>query len=321
MRPADEGSSWLSAHVAHPGGSYTEAGDDVVREVVWPFVERLRSDQIGGDFFFVRYRDQQAHVRLRLRVERGRLDDVADRLVAFVRAVPRRRGGAEGGDAGPVVLDVSWVPYTPEVQRYGGARGVAIAERVFVSSSEASVSLLRGVAGRDRSVRLGRAVVALVLLLAAFTECVEDAVRLADLYDRGYRETAWGGLQPPPDAEIERQFENAYARQSDTLARVVREAWACCVAGEGLPPELESYRVALHQARRELRDAGLMPRPTAPTAGAWSPQLLHILLSYAHMHNNRLGVTPAEESYVGYLVARALTRAGERLPAQSRIVG
>jgi hypothetical protein len=73
----------------------------------------------------------------------------------------------------------------------------------------------------------------------------------------------------------------------------------------------------MREIREELRalfDQGrVLVGGQVPTewVRAWQP----LVPSYLHMMNNRLGITIQEESYLGYLVTRALGRPAEALRA------
>lgn len=138
------GSDWLYAKI-YCGES---TADRVLRDAVAPVV---REAQARGDlqhWFFIRYRDSDTHVRVRFRGEPARL--VGNVLPALERALaPLVAIGA----ARKLVLDT----YDREIERYGGERGIELAEQIFWRDSEAVlgiVELLDGDAGADARWRL-----------------------------------------------------------------------------------------------------------------------------------------------------------------------
>ncbi|MFE0460217.1 lantibiotic dehydratase [Kitasatospora sp. NPDC058965] len=85
-------------------------------------------------WFYLRYRDPQHHLRLRLRAAaQADTGPLLDELHTWFRDL---RGA---GLAGRLTLD----GYDPEVERYGGPDLMPYAERAFQADSEASIRLLR----------------------------------------------------------------------------------------------------------------------------------------------------------------------------------
>ncbi|MGE5186501.1 MAG: lantibiotic dehydratase [Acidobacteriota bacterium] len=112
------GSRWLYAKLY--GG--VAGADRVLRDVIAPMVR-------GGEaWFFVRYRDPDPHLRVRW------CDREAGELIDELRS----RLADAGEPCWRVVLDT----YEREVERYGGPRGIELAEQVFAADSEAVLSLL-----------------------------------------------------------------------------------------------------------------------------------------------------------------------------------
>ncbi len=111
------GSRWLFAKLY--GGA--AGADRVLRDVIAPLVTP------GEPWFFVRYADPEAHLRVRwhgdpelkMRELRARLE-------------------AAGEPCWRVALDT----YEREVERYGGLRGVELAEQVFAADSDAVLAIL-----------------------------------------------------------------------------------------------------------------------------------------------------------------------------------
>src|ERR1700722_9423717 len=56
-------SEWISAHLFFDGGTYSTLSDDVILDVVKPFLASYSSVQ----WFFVRYDEEGPHVRLRVK--------------------------------------------------------------------------------------------------------------------------------------------------------------------------------------------------------------------------------------------------------------
>jgi thiopeptide-type bacteriocin biosynthesis protein len=109
--------------------------DTVLTEVVAPLRDRLIAPGVAEHWFFVRYADPDSHLRIRFFGSPERLHElVLPELLDAMEPVVR------DGLAWRLSLDT----YEREVERYGGAQGVLIAERIFHADSDAVVDILSG---------------------------------------------------------------------------------------------------------------------------------------------------------------------------------
>jgi len=285
----------------------------MILEVAAPFIGRAETEGWIDGSFFIRFRDTGPHVRLRVHTVGDGLDAVVrEAFVAHARTIWPE---VTVGDAPPVatgrqpgeVLSIRWLPYIAEEERYGGRAGVSVAERVFAASSRAACGLLRKIDPALRDSRLGKALLAMLVLIHAVAPDAAAAAGFADVYSSANlrifaREEGasvhWSGA-----------FDAAYARQAETLGEYVIETWTRLLTRDPVIPELDRYREDLADpvdallalaATGSLRQYG--GRVTAP-----GEVLRRIVPSYVHMMNNRLGVTIQEEAYLAYLIRRALS--------------
>jgi lantibiotic biosynthesis protein len=122
------GSEWLYAKL------YTGPAtvDQVLRDVVQPVVEAVLRTGAADRWFFVRYGDPDWHLRLRFHGRPARLHgEVLPALEAAAATL------LDDGRLWRVQLDT----YEREVERYGGAEGIDLAERLFHADSEAVLAL------------------------------------------------------------------------------------------------------------------------------------------------------------------------------------
>lgn len=244
-------SPWLSARLyAHPDRHTTILTDHLPR--------LLSAWDHPVQWWFLRYRDPQPHLRLRLKAPDG-YGRAAERVGAWATDLRRR------GLVNQLLLDT----YYPEVGRYGNGEVLAAAEAVFVADSSAAVAQMAAAAGGDLNPQ-ALCAASLVDLAIALTGSVanglqwlvdqvkrqatpalprdlhDDAIRLANPHDGGAGLRALRGGQP------------------------VAAAWA-------------QRRTALAGYRQQL-DATFQPDPTP------------VLASLLHMHHARvLGVEPDSE--------------------------
>jgi thiopeptide-type bacteriocin biosynthesis protein len=123
------GSEWLYAKL-YTG---TATADGVLREVVAPLVRGVLDTGAADGWFFIRYGDPDWHLRLRFHGDPARLHtEVLPALQAAVNPL------LNDGRLWRVQLDT----YECEVERYGGAEGIALAERLFHTDSEAVLKMV-----------------------------------------------------------------------------------------------------------------------------------------------------------------------------------
>ncbi len=142
---------WLSAHV-----SYHDWPDRLLTDCIQPLVDELGRAGSLQRFFFVRYADGGPHVRLRFggaeaELERRVAPVVSRHLGAYLTACPAGSILAKPGSPftarqAPEKWRAnntwSWVPYEPELARYGDVVGVDIAEEHFDFSSRQALQLI-----------------------------------------------------------------------------------------------------------------------------------------------------------------------------------
>ncbi|HKV11458.1 MAG TPA: thiopeptide-type bacteriocin biosynthesis protein, partial [Thermoanaerobaculia bacterium] len=196
--------------------------------------------------------------------------------------------------------------YEPEVERYGGPWGLALAEELFHHQSETALALLAKIPPGTRPQRLGKGLLAMLVLLFLYRGERGAAAELARSYGTDYLKI-WAR-----DAEEQEHwlqtFEEAFDRQADRLADYVESAWEALESGGELTPELDAYRRDMEDVARRLRELFDQGRLLldAQTATDWDDHVRWIVPSYIHMMNNRLGVTIQEESYLSVLIAGTL---------------
>ncbi|WP_329684651.1 thiopeptide-type bacteriocin biosynthesis protein [Longimicrobium sp.] len=319
--PADR--EWLSVYLFFNGWIYDPACDRVVVDVVEPFVRRCQREGWVDQHFYIRYSEFGPHVRLRFL---GRPDVLAGEvwpaLVEHLRAHnpavevdarPEQPSVPQRGEGDPVlVTHVARVEYEPETERYGGPDALRVSERVFEVSSDAAYALTAKMTP-ERSSRLGKGLLSMVVLVHVFCEQRERGAAFSQMYSTNYLRSLVreeGGR----DAWME-AFDQGFSQQSETLVEYVDAIWEAMDDGDSLSDTLDAYADGMRRHRDALRalfDAGRV-QVMGETATDWQRAVSGIAPSYVHMMNNRLGITLQEESYLGYLITRALGRPAEAL--------
>jgi thiopeptide-type bacteriocin biosynthesis protein len=217
-----------------------------------------------------------------------------------------------------ILSSIRWVPYQPEFARYGGQRGVELAETLFFQSSEAAFDIIRHLCDKERPSRLGKGLLAMLSALHVFFPNSRTASSFASRYAAGYLSHLVRDDHRLVYA-LKTAFHNGYNRQAETLSAYVETAWLCLNGSGALPRELHVYHERLKVVQMQfdlLARRGLLLSPSGPFA---SPEAaaLRIVPSYVHMMSNRLGISIPEEAYLAHLIANTLNRQAERsiLPA------
>lgn len=123
------GSEWLYAKL------YTGTGtaDHVLRDVVAPLVSELRESGAVDRWFYIRYADPDQHLRVRFHGDPQRL--AAEALPAVhAAAAPLLDDGR--------IAKIAFDTYDREIERYGGAEGIELAETLFHADSQAVLDIV-----------------------------------------------------------------------------------------------------------------------------------------------------------------------------------
>ncbi|MGI5128865.1 thiopeptide-type bacteriocin biosynthesis protein [Pseudonocardia sp. CA-107938] len=144
------------------------AADTVVTRAA-DLARRLRATGTATGWFYLRYGEGGHHVRVRIRPAEG----AADAVVAALRALGRELR------AEALVSRVVMDDYVPEVARYGGAAGLALAEELFVADSDDVARVIAaGTAEADRLYRTVADMVAWCDALFADPASAQEFLRL-----------------------------------------------------------------------------------------------------------------------------------------------
>lgn len=298
---------WTSIHV-HLEGSATPVADlygpvcdSVLTGLVAPLAVRLRRDGRVARMFFVRYGWAGPHVRLRFLAphrDQGSLFDVVVQACRNFDFPIRPEAHT---------LDPRRAAYEPEFDRYCGTTGVALAERLFDASSTLALELLPLIAAEGKSdseLRLGLGVVSIVLLVRALLGDDEPA-NIAWFLSQ-YSAGGLGRLDADRREEATRWVDETAAHQDRlyTALAPVLEGGPHALLPEpfaGAVSNFAEVRTGLIAAWRD-RPLWIYGALTRDPRDA----LRRLTSSYLHMHLNRLGIAPWNESVVCAIAARAI---------------
>jgi thiopeptide-type bacteriocin biosynthesis protein len=239
-----------------------------LREVIGPCVREAISAGAADRWFFIRYSDPAPHLRLRLHGD-------AETLQRAVWPALQKAIGPwlDEGRIWRVVLDT----YEREVERYGGAEGIVLAERLFHADSEAVLEIVElldpGDAGLDERWRL---------TLCGMDRLLDDlGIELGARRSMLSEARAAFGKEFRSDRALDRQIGEKFRKERPNLSDLLDPVRK----GEDSPlgPGLE----ILGQRSERLRPI-VADLKSCEAACRLSGTRHEIAMSYLHMHANRL---------------------------------
>jgi lantibiotic biosynthesis protein len=256
------GSEWLYAKL------YTGTGtaDQLLNHVVGPLVRSSLASGAADAWFFIRYADPDWHLRLRLHGEPGRLHaEVLPGLAAAAAPL------LEAGQLWRMQLDT----YEREVERYGGDRGIELAEQLFAADSEAVLTILGSLSGdAGLDLRWPLAMAGIDLLFEDLGLTLEEKRSVA----RRARENF--GREFGIDGNFRGRVSQRYRAERARLEALLDP-------GQAPPAPLAAGLEALWSRSLQLAPVTAELRQLSQ-AGRLSATLADIARSVAHMHVNRL---------------------------------
>lgn len=296
--------TWRSYHIFYYD---VNRHDFAILQGVAPLVDRLYDGGLIDGFFFIRYHDMGPHVRLRLRCPGARAAASAEEITLdFWRdfllehpsqdiELPYRRTRPNNS--------VHSIRYEPEVGRYGGPGGVAIAERHFEDSSRIAIDVLRSVssssARRERTLLAATQLVAMVALSGGFRGERLSAFFRDHLTHKRMHSPASGGLPDAASEALERRFrllDAMYAGPASEATETNPVGW---------------WKVSLDRTCELLRSylEGHPEYDQENPSLACNRKYGLILQSYIHMLLNRVGFWGRSEHAILRLVRDAAVAA------------
>jgi thiopeptide-type bacteriocin biosynthesis protein len=248
--------------------------DRILVEAVQPAIRELQRSGLAKRWFFIRYWDQQPHLRVRLHGPPQRMRNEAWRKLELAL-----RPYLDRGDIWTLQLDT----YEREVERYGGPGAIEGAERFFTADSDLAVALIELDPDRADDFREHFAVASIHALLTDFG--FDHAARLT--WTRSVRDSLLADLGLAPDTLIGlgRHFRTAKSSLERLLDPHPDATGA--VAAESGDDVREVIRAALRQRSPEAEAFAATLR-RQERAGELTASMSGVIASLAHMSVNRL---------------------------------
>lgn len=265
--------------------------DDLIAGPVRAFADDAMSAGHADNWFFIRYRDSDPHIRLRFKGSPNRLvERLFPELCRWAGRV------VADGICSRFVLDT----YDREVERYGGPSGIELAEELFASDSRAVSALLELL--QSHRLDLERLVLGVVTV-----DDLLDSLGLSEEARLVWARQSVARHEAGPEYQRHKQLLRPL------LANVGQRP---SVLNEEAKKILASRRARLTQIGEQLAQLARQARLTRPLGDLWS--------SFVHMHCNRLFGTDGaltEQKVLGLFrrTREGLARAPEaRLPTDGQ---
>jgi thiopeptide-type bacteriocin biosynthesis protein len=313
---------WRSLHVHRFANQ-----DALLVDGLAPLLARLRDQGLVERSFFLRYWEGGHHIRVRVRTDptdsdavtaqlteglsgylRAHPDDASFDLAEFMREAQPTMAALEGTVPGEIYPPdtVRVAAYHPEYDKYGGPGGVAIAEEFFDRSSGLALTALAELGGRHGR-RLGLAFVMMVRGLCGAGLSAADQAAFFSHYCALWSPYVFDTFLSTWPELLARRREPVSAQARRTLAE---------------PALTDGYSAAVQAAIAAVAaDPTVLPAVSLAGVDADTARRQQVLLvSYLHTHNNRLGLTPEQEAFLGFLGHHALSECAGSAP-DTELVG
>lgn len=303
--------SWLGAYLY-----YAEPWEEFLLEGVRPFVRSILEEKLAEQFFFIRYWQQGPHIRLRFKGDAARLqNEIKPRLKSYFnhyfKEKPSQRQEPEQPQQIPEKLrwfpnhTIRFVPYLPEIKRYGGPAGILMAEGQFEASSRAVLSIIEESHGWDYERALGAAIqLHLGFVSALGMSLAESILFFSDIFSTWFY-TSNRDNENIPAEEMRKSkevtlksFKEIFDKQEAMLVPFHNTLWNALAERVTFEEQwLNRWLSDMEGTKKRLKNNNIPQR---------RQQLWPILGSLVHMTNNRLGILNRDEAFLGYLIKECL---------------
>jgi thiopeptide-type bacteriocin biosynthesis protein len=255
------GTEWLFVKLYCP----KNLEDDVICDSMYTFAENAVASGFAESWFFIRYADPEAHIRLRFH---GMAEALTRQLFPHVCEWANRLMSSK------LCLKFQLDTYEQEIERFGGPEGMRVSEEIFAADSRTAVALMR--LSKARTWPHDQ-----IIFLAFGIDDLLKGLGLSESELRGWytKKTTPGGQDVGSD----------YRERKNVLRTVIGrpgQLFASYEGGSALATSVEQRHKALAgpaRRLRELADTGRLEQP-----------LDDLLSSFVHLHLNRVGSAGAQ---------------------------
>lgn len=288
------GSEWLFVKLY--GGTATL--DDVLAELVAPFVAEVFERHWATCWFFVRYADPDTHLRIRFTGSPQSLwTSVAPRMHAMAQPF------VDDGRIWKIQIDT----YEREVERYGGPDGVRLSEQVFWADSDAALRIICSPHKDDMDIRWRLTLKGMNDILDDFGFAVAGKREYLTRVVTNMRQSLKAGTATRHSIGSKYRAERPQLEQ--LLAGITASDNALAAGCEVLRRRSERLRPAVTQLQQ------------LHARGALTKSIASLCDSYLHMHANRMlrGAANQQELILYDFLLRHYTAAVARATTEAMV--
>ncbi len=328
-------STWLSAHIF-----FDEPWEPFLLNVVKPLTKTLLKKKLITQYFFIRYWENGPHIRLRLKGNTHVLENevrpfltdwvndafTKDNLQLYFHDAKNQIDPSETAINNSIARPADWyplysiqfIPYVPEIKRYGGQHAIGLAESFFQLSSDTVLKII----GQSNDWRYEDALGAAIQMHLSFAFAfnftpdelryffnlifeswfnhlfLKDTLLLKDEFNR----------QSEP---ILHAFQDSFNKQKELLIPYHKQVWLALKNDDDLENNwvktwVKKLRVIDLKLNKLINDGHFICPFTVNKPINNKEKLMLIFESYIHMTNNRLGILNRDEAFLGYLIKNSM---------------
>lgn len=295
---------WLSFSIFHD-----LSFEKVLSGHIHPLILFLEKEKSVESYFFIRYWEGGSHIRLRILCAEQFNSKVKKQIIEKTENYFLSIGIQH--KKFKIVIN----EYSPEVDRYGGKKGMAISEEYFNNSSICVLRLINeNNLNWDYELAITFAIQMHLIFMMEIFDTDEDRILFSNQVFTNWLSEAVRKNQSNECTQDEVDklmgfFNESYKRQEKTIKKIIALIKKDKIENEALNKYRKSCkyfkkgicklinRGELKYSFRNLNKNNITKEEQA---------LIFLSDSYIHMNNNRLGIFLRDESFIAYVISKAL---------------
>lgn len=313
---------WLSIHIYE-----TEVCEVMLMKLIKPLIKDVLDLGLANHYFFIRYWENGAHIRLRFKGDFALLKNKTKPYISYkIMEYMNFKEFVYSNDIidfqshqlkkipDYVFQKFEFKAYEPEIERYGGIERLSISEKYFELSSKTVLSLIANEKRWNYSYAMGVAIQLHVSFAYSFGMNLKEAYTFFLHIANSRIPTHLLEKKNANDCNLTinnaltfEMFENSYLKQRSTLVPLVKQIWI------GLNNNLNFEEIWMQDwvkySKKIAKQLQLSFKKNQylqhndPSSYLKTNEA--IFFSYIHMTNNRLGILNKDEGYLGYILKSA----------------
>lgn len=279
----NEHCKWVSLHIFFEGNINV-----FLRKILSLLVKSLKENKLLDKFFFIRYFEGGQHVRFRAYT--------ADAL-GLEKYLTNYFNKIDFTETSEISFSsFSFVTYIPEVERYGGENSISICEDFFCTSSELMLARVINSDDFDQAEAMAVSISLNLSFLLTLNITNEQSEDLFNFLMNCWVESSEHYVNHYYDAGknqgVYELYEKSYESQKATIANLISN-----IISSDKKNSKNKWLSDYKKAVTEFKDGTNFMTPE---------KRLGISASLLHMDNNRLGLANMDESFLYYILLRAV---------------